>query len=135
MDSYSYQPLDNQAREIRLLRLLPAENFDDEIEIEIFHTPLIEPEEKPDTRLAFEDLERTLPQGWRLYRTREERFVFMNTVTWDTQWTHPDPEFDRKLYHSDAVLDPNPDFEPTYEGKDIRRPPPGPICSPGHFDE
>ncbi|KAF2678279.1 hypothetical protein K458DRAFT_139986 [Lentithecium fluviatile CBS 122367] len=40
---YQYRALDQSSREIRLLRILPG-TLDQELTLEIFHAPLIEPE-------------------------------------------------------------------------------------------
>ncbi|OAG01796.1 uncharacterized protein CC84DRAFT_221947 [Paraphaeosphaeria sporulosa] len=116
LQPYEYQPLDHKAQEIRLLRLLPAGNPDEEIEIQIFHARLIEPERALDTRLGFEELEKTLPPGWELHTTLENgRYIFQEEDSLETQWTHPNPEIDQGLYHCASVMDPYSDFKPAYE--------------------
>jgi hypothetical protein len=117
LQPYEYRPLDTEAQEIRLLKLLPAENLDDDIEIEIFHAPLIEPEREPDTRLGFEELRETVPEGWELYKTMDDRYIFQSKMNGATQWNHPDPFIDQEKYHCDSVVDPYPGFEPAYEGR------------------
>ena len=117
LEPYQYQPLNQEAQEIRLLKLLPAENHDDKIEIEIFHSTLIEPEKAPDTRLSFTELQKTVPKDWKMYKTLEDRYVFQNWHSGKTQWNHPNPEVDQEKYHCNAVLDPYPGFQPAYEGK------------------
>jgi hypothetical protein len=117
MQPYEYRPLDREAQEIRLLKLLPAENLDDDIEIEIFHAPLIEPERVPDMRLGFQELEKTVPEGWVLYKTIDDRYIFEIKDNDETQWSHPDPDVDQEKYHFDPAADPYPGFKPVYEGK------------------
>ncbi|KAF2640471.1 hypothetical protein P280DRAFT_426465 [Massarina eburnea CBS 473.64] len=113
LEPYQYRPLDQEAGEIRLLKILPG-NFDDVLRLEIFHAPLIMPERAPDTRMPREDLQRKLPPGWRVYETWERRYIFRQPGT-RTQWAHPDPNFDKQHYDCPAVLDPYPNFEPRYE--------------------
>jgi hypothetical protein len=117
LQPYKYQPLDEEAQEIRLLKLLPAENLDDDIEIEIFHAPLIEPEREPDTRFDFEELEKTIPEGWALRKSEDGRYIFRNKHNGETLWGHPDPNVDKEKYHCDSVMNPYPGIEPAYEGR------------------
>ncbi|KAF2790277.1 HET-domain-containing protein [Melanomma pulvis-pyrius CBS 109.77] len=112
LDPYEYRPLKD--REIRLLRILPGE-FNDDLEVYISHVPLVEPDRARDTRLDLERLQDTLPKGWKVFKTVEERYIFWNRTNRTTHWSHPDQEFDRRLYHSDAVLNPYPGFEPVFE--------------------
>jgi hypothetical protein len=114
-DTYRYEPLDRDAQEIRLLRILPG-NFDDELKLEIFHAPLVMPEKAPDTRLDIDELQKTLPEGCNVYKTLEGRYIFCDLSDLTIQWAHPVKNFGRKLYDSLAVLDPYPSFEPRYEG-------------------
>ncbi|KAF1961212.1 HET-domain-containing protein [Byssothecium circinans] len=111
---FRYRPLDRDAQEIRLLRILPG-SWDDELRLEIFHTPLVAPGRAPDTRMDIEELQKTLPEGWVVEKTIEGRYVFWDGRNDTTHWAHPDPKFDKELCDSPAVLDPYPGFEPRYE--------------------
>lgn len=114
--AYEYQPLDREAREIRLLKLLPGE-FDDPLQLEIFHVPLVEPEPAPDTRLSLGKIRGTLPEGWAVSQTIEGLYIFDRGYVETAQWTHPDPTVEESWYQANAVLDPYPGFEPVYEAR------------------
>lgn len=114
MEQYQYAPLTEN--DIRLVTLLPGQ-FDDDIEIFIEHAPLeVEQSQKENSyestvkkvvtgrdqqRLSVRELQKTVPDGWDVFETREGRIVFRDP-TWRTTWNHPNPKlrFDKESYGS-----------------------------------
>jgi hypothetical protein len=97
MTPYQYSDLDRETDEIRLVDLLPSE-FDDPICIQIHHAPLKELEEDETNRLSRQQLQDTLPPGWLVYETIENRFIFFSGEQGISSWTHPNPAFDYTRY-------------------------------------
>lgn len=113
MASYKYSKLENEAQDIRLVTLLPGER-DDVIQIRIFHTPLAAPSNFESQSLPLQDIQKTLPPGWRVHKTVEGRVIFSEYETDNTSWTHPDAKFDTE------PLDTIPgelvtDYQPKYD--------------------
>ena len=101
--TYAYRALNRDADEIRLVKVHPG-HFDDALQLEIEHAPLITPVPVPDERHSFAKLLHTLPKRWRVFKNIEGRYIFYNSTTELTQWEHPDPDIPKQLYHSDVVF-------------------------------
>ena len=117
MEQYRYTKLDTDTNEVRLLELLPGE-FDDDLRMTLTHHPLvIYDKAEPRTKILKNELQRTLPSGWTVWETIEDRFLFGLDRGPDEDyyfsWTHPVTEIDRNVY--DPPYDHAPAFEPTYE--------------------
>ncbi|KAM0417359.1 hypothetical protein ACHAPT_012675 [Fusarium lateritium] len=83
--------------DIRLVELLPGA-FGDDIKLRIFHVAL--PQQKRPSRqeTSFNELERTLPPNWYVFRAGEGRYLYVlynesDEYPISTSWTHPDPKF------------------------------------------
>lgn len=113
---YQYRPLDFDAGEIRLVRLLPG-NLDDDLMIEIFHAPFVEPEPAKDPRLSLRKIRETLPDPWEVHESIDGRYLYYDSLEGVTKWTHPDPEADEELCGNGQSFEMYPDFEPKYEGE------------------
>lgn len=109
---YQYQPLDADAHEIRLIRLLPGK-FDDQIVIEILHTPLTEPEPVEDTRPSIDHIDDTLPQSWSVSRTIYGRYIYYNNYNDKTTWKHPTED----IFGEVEVPDLHSDVQLKYQGE------------------
>lgn len=116
LHEYQYRPLNFDAGEIRFIRLLPG-NFDDDLAVEIFHAPFVEPEPAKDPRLPIREIQKTLPKYWQIRETNGGRCIYDNSEESVTKWTHPDPEADEELFGNGQSFEEYPNFEPTYEGK------------------
>ncbi|KLU92599.1 hypothetical protein MAPG_11544 [Magnaporthiopsis poae ATCC 64411] len=101
LQPYTYQELSDN--DIRLATLLPGEHHDG-IKVTIHHTSLSQASTPPETRtiLSLEEIQATLPAGWKAYETVEGRILFS---CWsykrqedDVTWNHPVPGFDPSLY-------------------------------------
>ncbi|KAK1242546.1 hypothetical protein MKX08_005358 [Trichoderma sp. CBMAI-0020] len=78
--TYHYHPL--RGSEIRLIRLHPAQQYQDDILLTIFHQPLTaRKDESKTTRLSRKQLQSTLPAGWEVFETPEGRYLFCNDPT------------------------------------------------------
>jgi Heterokaryon incompatibility protein (HET) len=113
MATYQYSKLVDEAKDIRLITLLPGQ-VDDEIKVTITHTPLIKPPERPTQRLSLEQVRETLPPGWSVYETTEGRYLFLDHETYQTSWAHPIPHIDRSSYELPPE-DACPKYDPKYE--------------------
>jgi hypothetical protein len=80
-----------------LFDLLPG-HFDDDLKINLYHSHLLKPVEHSQARLSVKELTNTLPPDWELHETLEGRYLFQQTSTGKTSWTHPKPEVQRELY-------------------------------------
>jgi hypothetical protein len=110
LDMYRYRPLKRETHEIRLVKVLPG-HFEDTLQLNIEHVPLVVPEPADDKRLSFNELAQTISEPWIAYKTIEGRYIFYNTTTERTQWNHPTLDID---YDSDPFLL-YPGFTPHYE--------------------
>lgn len=113
MAPYQYSKLVDEARDIRLITLLPGK-VDDDIEFTITYTPLIKPAERHTQRLSLKQVQETLPLGWDVYETTEGRYLFERLETEQTSWAHPLSHIDRFSYELPPE-DAEPDFSPKYE--------------------
>ncbi|KAF1848773.1 HET-domain-containing protein [Cucurbitaria berberidis CBS 394.84] len=131
MATYKYAPLKHQECEIRLVTLRPGQ-WNDDIAFTICHTPLIRPkdEEHICRRLSVQELNQTLPNGYRCGETLNGRYLFMQEKdganSWELgmpmlpqkdildSWYHPDPNFDPALYEVQSRR-PGSDSRPEYE--------------------
>lgn len=88
--TYAYQNLDKSKNEIRLVTIYPG-NHDDPLEIALNHVSLDPlPQHPPPKTLSLEELQETLPPGWNVYQTIEERILFEGPDK-TTTWVHPNP--------------------------------------------
>jgi hypothetical protein len=111
---YKYSKLNVELQEIRLLTLLPSE-FGDAIRFTLWHISLLVPDQHLLQRMPLEELRETLPPSWEVYETLERRFLFNHVASeYCTQWTHPDPNFDRARYDP-PLEDLYPSFQIIYE--------------------
>ncbi|RWA10895.1 hypothetical protein EKO27_g4210 [Xylaria grammica] len=118
MASYSYQALNAESEEIRLVRLHPGK-ADDWICLDIFHVSLKQPTWQPEqARDTLVKLQETLPQDRVVKETLDGRYIFgyrgINITP--SSWDHPVQGFDRTRYElqGDDYL-PGPCYEPEYE--------------------
>ncbi|KAF2442642.1 hypothetical protein P171DRAFT_522385 [Karstenula rhodostoma CBS 690.94] len=115
LQEYEYRPLDADAQEIRLIRLLPG-TFDDELVVEIFHTPFVEPEPAKDIRLDLREIRKTLRTPWEVHETHERRYLYYDASEKISRWTHPDVDVDGELYgngksfETPLLLNPHAEF-------------------------
>lgn len=96
MPQYRYMPLsDNQ---IRIISLLPGA-FEDDICFSLTHVCL-EPGEivKTSKRLSKYELQNSLPESWKVYRTLQGQFLFADDREVEVHEIHPNPEIDPELY-------------------------------------
>ena len=98
--------------EVRILNLLPGK-FDDPLEGELLHASLRIPVKGWSSRMSLDQLRETLPSGWDVYEAMEGRYIFQNTTTKATTWTHPDPNVlpSAYEYRGEASLEYEPKFE------------------------
>ena len=118
MTPYSYQALNAESEEIRLVRLQPGK-ADDQICLDIFHVSLNQPTwQSNQARDTLSDLQGTLPQGYVIKETLDGRYLFGHggTEVTPSSWDHPVQGFDRARYElrEDDYL-PGPYYEPKYE--------------------
>ncbi|KAK7182553.1 hypothetical protein PSPO01_11343 [Paraphaeosphaeria sporulosa] len=111
---YEDRPLNADAEEIRLIRLLPGD-FNDDLEVKIFHALFVEPEPAKDTRLGLDEIRKTLPHPWTVWETKEGRYIYSNDSENVSKWTHPDPKLDEELFGNGKSFEMYPNFEPRYE--------------------
>ncbi|KAK5626328.1 hypothetical protein RRF57_002043 [Xylaria bambusicola] len=99
--AYEYLPLQNPDRDIRLAILLPGKE-DDEIKLRIRHAPLDTLRAAQPRKLVVEEIQDTLPAGWKAHLTLDrERCLFLRERAdgeGDAQWEHPDSEVERSIY-------------------------------------
>lgn len=117
MPAYQYRPLDAKSSDMRLLTLLPGD-FNADIRFRISHIPLVAPVETHARRLSKDELERSVPDGWRVYQTLEDRYLFdhlKNGGDGDTSWTCPNSTISPDLYNPTSALNPYHGFQPEYE--------------------
>ncbi|KAI1735446.1 heterokaryon incompatibility protein-domain-containing protein [Xylaria scruposa] len=137
MAPYTYEKLDRNRDEIRLMRLLPGA-FDDEIACEIFHSPLPPaPSVTQSFRMSLEEIRKTLPNPqssvmgvtseeiphgtipdpeiWSVGETLGGSYIFFHDGTLNSAvpstFEHPVPGFDRSFY----IQPPPPEYEPDFE--------------------
>jgi len=118
MAPYSYQVLNAESEEIRLVRLQPGKGGD-QICLDIFHVSLKQPTLQPkQARDTLAELQKTLPQDHVVKETLDGRYIFSlrGTNIISSSWDHPVPGFDRTRYElpEDDYL-PGPRYEPEYE--------------------
>ncbi|OCK72931.1 HET-domain-containing protein [Lepidopterella palustris CBS 459.81] len=118
MTRYSYQALNTESEEIRLVRLQPGKG-DDQIYLNIFHVSLKQPTWQPGlVRDTLAELQETLPQDRVVKETLDGRYIFgyKTTDITPSSWDHPVQGFDRARYElrDDNYL-PGPSYEPEYE--------------------
>lgn len=95
--TYAYQHLDDSKNEIRLVTILPG-NHGDPLEISLHHVSLDPlPRQPPPKILSLDQLRETLPPGWNVYQTREERILFEGPDK-TTSWVHPYPHVSPTSY-------------------------------------
>jgi len=94
MPPYSYDKLNTNAQEIRLLTLIPG-HFDDPIQFIISHEQFYIPNHEYRPRKITKEHRDSLPNGWRIGVTLEGRIIFICEADGDmpqyTSWTHPEP--------------------------------------------
>jgi hypothetical protein len=110
---YIYKPLKSDPPEIRVLQLLPGK-FDDPLWITLDHAELVVPEAEVSQRMSLEELQQTLPEGWKVYETTESRALFANWEDGYCSWKHPDAKIDERKYAQPPIYPPQ-HFEPRYE--------------------
>lgn len=112
---YQYQALNQDAQEIRLVKLLPSQSTDDPIKLEFHRVPLKGVKKAADPRLSYDQLQETLPSDWDVSQTKEGRYIFWKNK-FTAQWVHPVLDMDRALYHWDGIFEPYPDVPAIFEG-------------------
>ncbi|KAF2866072.1 heterokaryon incompatibility protein-domain-containing protein [Massariosphaeria phaeospora] len=105
MEPYQYTPL--EGNEIRLVILHPGKD-NSSIQISISHTPFDRPEPVHSSRLSLDELQKSVPEPWKVYETVEGDIIYFcrpkNKVGY-TSWDHPDPDFPR--HHYETVMSPD----------------------------
>lgn len=96
---------------IRLVALWPGDLYD-YLNIEILHVPFISPASSKEAKPSLKAVQNTLPYGWTVYETLEDRFIFENNATEESSWTHPDPEIEQIVL---TTAGPDHEFKPVYE--------------------
>jgi hypothetical protein len=90
---YTYTKLNKEKQEIRLLTLLPSQGIDDPIRITISHVPFIIEENGLSARPDIEEIRKSLPDGWQVFETMEDRLLFRfwdrKDLCWKTTWKSP----------------------------------------------
>ncbi|KAJ3575182.1 hypothetical protein NPX13_g4120 [Xylaria arbuscula] len=109
--AYQYAPLENPDRDIRLAIILPGKQ-DDDVKIRIRHAPLDTYRAVQPRRLIGEDIQKTLPAGWKARVTMNgERCLFLRErasgAEGDPQWEHPDPSIERSVYTLEDATHPS----------------------------
>ena len=114
---YTYLPLSDSTRNIRLIELLPG-NPDDDVRIRIEEVTLEGPKARePSGRLSLGELRRTIPQDidCEVWETIHGRFGFEfehEDGVWKTSWIHPSPDFDKnKYFFPEPIKHGEPRFE------------------------
>lgn len=92
LPEYTFSPLADPVVDIRLINLLPLPN------------PL----------QTKDELESTLPTGWRLLQTTDYEYVFVERATGDTYWDHSNTDIDPSIYKLPEDCSP-PGIKPRYE--------------------
>ncbi|RSL80280.1 hypothetical protein CEP52_017410 [Fusarium oligoseptatum] len=118
MAPYSYQVLNAESEEIRLVRLQPGK-ADDQLCLDIFHVSMKQPGcQSKQARDTLAELQQTLPQGRVVKETLGGRYIFGygSTEITPSSWDHPVQDFDRARYdlQEDDYI-PGPCYEPKYE--------------------
>lgn len=118
-EAYTYSSLTNPKRDIRLVELFPGKvNYP--VEIRIFQEPLVEPSTAESPGLTLRELAKTLPPGWKVIKTIQERYIFVKIdkngqFSAPPTWTHPaHPVFNPRNYEMPPVSkvpSPSPRFE------------------------
>jgi len=96
---FEYLPLEDAARDIRLISVQPGA-ANDAIRLKLWHVPLGEPppiESTDRDRATAIAVQKALPPGWVAVQTPEGRWLFEDEATERTSWVHPDPTFDQSL--------------------------------------
>lgn len=107
MKTYTYSPLNNPQRDIRLVELQPG-SCDDDIRLRIYHAALEPlPQRKDQNATDLEKLKSSLPPDWTVQKTYEGRYLFRNTQGGRdvSTWEHPDPMFGYSSHRHDAAHD------------------------------
>src|SRR4051794_13962690 len=113
MPAYQYSSLAGRKNDLRLLDLLPG-CLEDPITVQIRHVTLEVPNTLAPKRMDMNQLQESLPSGWRAYQTLfEGRYIFVSEANWDYYWTHPDPEIDESSYQLPLIS--RPIEAPAYE--------------------
>jgi hypothetical protein len=90
---YVYHPLDKANGEIRLVDIFPSANFEAPIELSIARVPFVVPPEHllADRRQPLNEISKTLPPGWIVRKTLDDRYIYSTQVGDDirTSWNHP----------------------------------------------
>ena len=121
MRRYKYSPLENETC-IRLITIPPG-NANDPIRAGIRHESLLPPKGRVFNYLSIEEIQRTLHEGWEVYKTLEVRMIFVDSEENETSWTQPDPIMNDVM--SDSVLDSKTDMpSPAYGLYRMYRSPP-----------
>jgi hypothetical protein len=115
VEPYEYKSLEDPSIDIRLVTIHPG-GHEADIRISIDATALqdVGPKARPDHLLSQAELRQGLPDGYKAFTTLEDTYLFLNTRTGTTSWTHPDPCVDDKSYRLPPHY-PNPHFTPKYE--------------------
>lgn len=98
MKNYQYRSL--RDGEIRCLTLKPGE-FDDDLRINLAHMPLVDPPKEPSPRVSVKELQKSLPDRFKVYKTFKGRYIFVKELEnyeHETSWRHPDMNFDPWLF-------------------------------------
>jgi hypothetical protein len=113
MTSYRYSKLEDEAKDIRLVNLLPGRQ-DDNIRLTISHTPLVKPPTQLAQRMSLQKIRETLPSGWSAYETTEGQYLFQHDETDHTSWAHPLTHIDPSSYELPPEVE-SSEFSPNYE--------------------
>ena len=109
--TYKHKPLSGD--DIRIITLFAGE-FGEDICLSLTHEALVPAEPNPQPkRLSKGDLQKTLPDDWKVFESPEGRYLFVRFPEENVQYEHPDADVDPELYAPPE--DPDPDSGLEYE--------------------
>lgn len=109
MSSYVYNALG--ADEIRLITLRPG-NHDDAIWLKFSHHLLGTVQDESISLTTLQEVQMSLPAGWRVFETLERRHIYKDTTTGSTSWEHPNTNVASSFAET---MDFNLNAQPKYE--------------------
>ena len=112
--TFEYDRLNESANQIRLITLYPAA-YDADIRLSLRTVTLSHPKVIQRKRLTTNELQKTLPPGWKVEETAQYKYRYIfEDADENTSWTHPDPKCDPAAWQDLEELPPT-GFEPAFE--------------------
>jgi hypothetical protein len=109
MTLYPYSKLEDEAKDIRLVNVLPCRR-DDNIRLTI---SLAKPPTQLAQRMSLQKIRETPPSCWSAYETTEGQYLFQQDGTDHTSWAHPLTHIGPSFYELPEVE--SSEFSPNYE--------------------